>query len=63
MIPPGPRLAQVIQPWVEQMEPLTGPAATQNGAEIVFHGWREVIGTIAKVLGGSDGRRSAVANG
>jgi hypothetical protein len=39
---------------IQRLEPLTGTASTDDGSELVFEGWMELIGAIAELLGGPE---------
>ncbi len=38
---------------LQQLEPLKGTAATEEGVDLAFEGWMELIGAIAEILGHS----------
>lgn len=44
----------VIRIRVQRLDPLTGIAASETGAEVGFEGWMELIGAIANLIGSPD---------
>jgi hypothetical protein len=44
----------VIRIRVQRLDPLTGIAASETGAELGFEGWMELIGAVANLIGSSD---------
>jgi hypothetical protein len=44
----------VIRLRIQRLEPLRGTAAADEGSELVFEGWMELIGAIAELVGGPD---------
>jgi hypothetical protein len=44
----------VIRLRIRRVEPLRGTAAADEGSELVFEGWMELIGAIAELVGGPD---------
>jgi len=50
----GESTSVVIRIRIQRLEPLTGAAATGDGAELVFEGWMELIGVVAELLGPPD---------
>ena len=41
----------VIRVSIEQVEPLRGTAAAEDGAPIAFEGWMEFLGAVSELLG------------
>lgn len=44
----------VIRIRVQRLDPLTGIAASETGAEFGFEGWMELIGAVANLIGSPD---------
>ena len=44
----------VIRIQVVRLDPLTGTAASEDGAELGFEGWMELIGAVANLIGSPD---------
>jgi hypothetical protein len=44
----------VIRIRVQRLDPLTGTAASEAGAELGFEGWMELIGAVANLIGSPD---------
>ena len=44
----------VIRIRVQRLDPLTGIAASETGAEVGFEGWMELIGAVANLIGSPD---------
>jgi len=44
----------VIRIQVVRLDPLTGIAASEDGAELGFEGWMELIGAVANLIGSPD---------
>jgi hypothetical protein len=50
----GESVDAVIRIRVQRLDPLTGIAASETGAELGFEGWMELIGAVANLIGSSD---------
>ena len=50
----GESVGAMIRIRVLQLDPLTGIATTEDGAELVFEGWMELIGAVADLIGSPD---------
>jgi hypothetical protein len=46
----GGSTPSVIEVRIERLQPLIGVARVDDGAELTFEGWLELIGAIAKLL-------------
>ena len=44
----------VINLRIRRLVPLTGTAATEDAADLVFEGWMELMGAIAEIVGSPD---------
>ena len=50
----GESVDAVIRLRVLRLDPLTGIAASESGAELGFEGWMELIGVVANLIGSPD---------
>jgi hypothetical protein len=50
----GESVDAVIRIRVQRLDPLTGIAASETGAEVGFEGWMELIGAVANLIGSPD---------
>ena len=50
----GESVDAVIRIRVQRLDPLTGIAASETGAELGFEGWMELIGAVANLIGSPD---------
>jgi hypothetical protein len=50
----GESVDAVIRLRVLRLDPLTGTAVSETGAELGFEGWMELIGAVANLIGSPD---------
>jgi len=50
----GESVDAVIRLRVLRLDPLTGIAVSESGAELAFEGWMELIGVVANLIGSPD---------